>query len=232
MPYEHMSVGERIKRAAQKIGGLNKLSEKAGIPRRTLSDYVADKTEPKLSTLVEIARVTSSALEWIVDGDEQFADDQGSPAPASLAPGSKAIPNILTHAGMGNGGLELVEVNDDGRPHDLYTDGDWSFPAGIAGGFRHFKGVYALEVEGDSMEPTYAGGSTVFVDTRRKDPRSAGCFIVDYGDGLMLKRIELIGGTDLMAVISDNRDLYRSYEFPRDLVTIWGRVIAKWEWVK
>ena len=143
-----------------------------------------------------------------------------------------AIPNLLTHAGMGSGGIELVEVDENGHPLELYTDGGWSFPDGIASGFHSRKGIYSIEVEGDSMEPNYRGGSTVFVDTKNTRPTPPGVFIVDYGDGLLLKRVELIGGTDQIAIISDNKDLYRSYEFPRDEVTIWGRVIAKWEWVK
>lgn len=231
-----MAIGKRIKEAAQKIGGLNKLADAISVSRRTLGSYVSDESEPTATVLCEIISATGVSPEWLLGvGIESGAAQvmrQLNRLPSAYQKADNTIPNLLTHAGMGNGGLEHVEVDEDGHPLDLYTDGAWSFPIGIAGGFRHFKGVYALEVEGDSMEPTYAGGSTVFVDTRRKDPRSPGCFIVDYGDGLMLKRIELIGGTDQMAVISDNRDFYRSYEFPRDQVHIWGRVIAKWEWVK
>ncbi len=164
----------------------------------------------------------------------RLAADSGDLEPleaeSASQPHSGQVPNLLISAGMGNGGLEHIEVDAAGTPLAGFSDGGWSFPAGVARRLGRFAGLYALPVEGDSMEPNYRGGSTVFVDTRRTAPTPPGVFAVDYGDGLLVKRIELIGGTDKVAVLSDN-ERYRDYEFQRDELTIWGRVVAKFEWV-
>lgn len=68
------TLGDRIKQASDKIGGLDNLIEVSSIKRRTLYDYKSNKTEPKISTLAEIAEKTGVTLEWLVYGD------QGEPA--------------------------------------------------------------------------------------------------------------------------------------------------------
>jgi transcriptional regulator with XRE-family HTH domain len=62
-------LGTRIKEAADLIGGLEKLAQNLnGISRRTLSDYVSNKSEPKVSTLVDIVRSTGVSVQWLVGG--------------------------------------------------------------------------------------------------------------------------------------------------------------------
>lgn len=221
------SIGERIKEAAEVLGGLNSLSIVTKIPRRTLGTWVAGEAEPKLSGIVEISRHTGKTVNWLAGMDNSGQVGGVAHKPSDRPP---AIPNLLIHAGMGNGGLEHIEIDEGGTPLEGFTDGAWSLPAGAAKRLGRHKGIYALPVEGDSMEPTFRGGSTVFVDTRRTTPTPPGVFAVDYGDGLLVKRVELIGGTDKVAIISDS-DRYRDYEFSRDEVRIWGRIVAKWEWV-
>ncbi|WP_435657913.1 helix-turn-helix domain-containing protein [Brucella pituitosa] len=60
---------DRVKEAADAVGGLNKLAELIGMPRRTLGDQLAGKTEPKMSLLVETARVTGFNIEWLATGN-------------------------------------------------------------------------------------------------------------------------------------------------------------------
>lgn len=60
---------DRIKEAADRVGGLNKLAELIGMPRRTLGDQLAGKTEPKMSLLVDTARVTGYRIEWLATGN-------------------------------------------------------------------------------------------------------------------------------------------------------------------
>lgn len=65
---------DRIKAAADTVGGLNKLAELIGMPRRTLGDQLAGKTEPKMSLLVETARVTGYKIEWLATGNGHPVD--------------------------------------------------------------------------------------------------------------------------------------------------------------
>jgi len=60
--------GERIKLAAEKVGGLNQLAKLVGMPRRTLGDVVSGKTEAKISLVNDVARVTGAKVHWLVTG--------------------------------------------------------------------------------------------------------------------------------------------------------------------
>lgn len=69
-----MELGERIKYAADKVGGLDVLAAKLEtIKRRTLSDYVSGKSEPKISALVEIAETTGLDGSWLAFGETDYA---------------------------------------------------------------------------------------------------------------------------------------------------------------
>ncbi|WP_394701646.1 helix-turn-helix domain-containing protein [uncultured Roseibium sp.] len=62
------TLGDRIRKAADEIGGLDSLAQLANVKRRTIYDYASNKTEPKISTLVEISRVTGVSVEWLAVG--------------------------------------------------------------------------------------------------------------------------------------------------------------------
>ena len=65
----HRRLGERIKDAADRIGGLQKLAPLlSDVSRRTLSDYVSGKSEPKAGTLLEIVEATGVTIQWLVSG--------------------------------------------------------------------------------------------------------------------------------------------------------------------
>jgi hypothetical protein len=59
---------DRMKEAADTIGGLNRLAEIIGIPRRTLGDQLAGKTEPKMSLVVSAAEATGYSITWLASG--------------------------------------------------------------------------------------------------------------------------------------------------------------------
>lgn len=61
--------GTRIKQAADRIGGLHKLAPLlTDVSRRTLSDYVSGKSEPKARTILEITEATGVNIQWLVSG--------------------------------------------------------------------------------------------------------------------------------------------------------------------
>lgn len=59
---------DRIREAADEVGGLNRLADLAGIPRRTLGHYIDGSTEPKVSQLRAIAAVTATSIAWLATG--------------------------------------------------------------------------------------------------------------------------------------------------------------------
>lgn len=140
------------------------------------------------------------------------------------------VPQFNIHAGMGNGGAISVMVDQNGHAIDPSdSDGFWSFPDSVKAGMGNLRGLYAMPCTGDSMEPTLPGGSYAFVDTNHRAPSPPDLYAVDYGDGLMIKRIELIPRTEMVRVISDN-ERYQDYELNREDVIVYGRVTAWFQW--
>lgn len=67
------TVGDRLRQAADKIGGLDALAEAAGIKRTTIYNYASGQTEMRVSTLVDVARVTGVSLHWLATGEDDKA---------------------------------------------------------------------------------------------------------------------------------------------------------------
>ncbi|MVA24502.1 helix-turn-helix transcriptional regulator [Agrobacterium vitis] len=104
-------LSDRIRLAAEKLGGLNKLAQEIGVPRRTLGNWLKG-TNPKPSNLKQIADVANISLEWLISGT-------GSPEQDGL---STALNRL---------------VDATGNPHGMSND-EWNqqanewFSAGMA----------------------------------------------------------------------------------------------------
>lgn len=144
--------------------------------------------------------------------------------------GSVRVTDLAIFSGMGGGGALEVSVNEFGEPSDPeQIRGFWEFPEYMVRRFGDLRNIYAWESKGDSMEPTIVGGSVVFVDVGQSSPPPDDIYAVNYGDGLVVKRLKLIPRTDRVAVISDN-DRYGSDELLREEVKVWGRVVGWFQW--
>ncbi len=121
-----------------------------------------------------------------------------------------------------------IETDNAGSPmRSLGIDGFWSFPEDIKSSWPQMDQTYAMPVTGDSMEPTLPNGSHVFVDTSHNYPSPPDLYAINYGHGLMVKRVELLPD-DKLRVISDN-DRYSDFEFPLQDVDVFGRVVASFK---
>lgn len=210
---------------------LEELAEATGISTSYLSRIEAGSRELSLENAVRVARALQSD---VLDLTNEFsAEDVEAASRMDLgrsAPGTTGdIPNLTIHAGMGGGGLEQVEGAESGFVPAEFTDGYWSFPDPVRERFRNMSKTHALPVVGDSMQPTLIDGAVVFVDTTHTQPSPPDLYAVDYGDGLMVKRIELVPRTKKVKVISDN-DRYGSYQMNRDDLHVFGRVVAWFQW--
>lgn len=65
------------------------------------------------------------------------------------------------------------------------------------------KDLLALDVYGDSMEPTLHDGDTVLVDTTRNHLKTNGLYVFEMGEMLLVKRVELLPDGSLL-IKSDN----------------------------
>lgn len=154
-------------------------------------------------------------------------DDRADDTPPSFETGD--VSNLNIRGGLGIGSPEGVESDDSGQLYADHIDGFWNFPPAVKAGWRNMPQVYSIPVEGDSMEPTLTSGSYVFVDMTHTVPQPEDIYACDYGDGLTIKRLQLVPRTDKIRVMSDN-SRYTDYELRREEVRVYGRVVAWFQW--
>jgi len=215
---------------------LEELAEATGISTSYLSRIEGGGKSTRGLNLENALKVARALHCEVMDITDEFsAEDIEHGSKLALSPGGKPapqgdVPNLTIHAGLGNGGVAVVEANaETGAIPDDFLSGFWSFPDEIRSGFTQIGKTHALPVKGDSMEPTLPGGSTVFVDTSHVLPSPPDLYAVDYGDGLMVKRVELIPRSAKVRVISDN-GRYQTYEMQRTELRVYGRVVASFQW--
>ena len=183
------SLGTRIADAAQKVGGLDALSKLTGIKKRTLYDYVRGSTEPKVSSLVNIAQHTGVGTAWLAEGSqESTSDDVDVSNHSSFA----FVPRLDVAVSAGNGS---IAVSEDAQG-TLAFRADWLRERGI-----NPKMASALAVTGDSMEPTIRDGDILLVDRSIDYVKDNGIYVVVIGGMLVVKRVHtaLDGSVTLMS---------------------------------
>lgn len=198
--YIMSEVGTRIKEAAEKVGGMNRLADLASIPRRTLGDYVSGATEPKASALVAIATATDSDLNWLLRPNYPAGLVRGGVGGAYLS-AHVLLPRYDVRASAGAGALvatgdpaEYMSVGRDWLRRNLPA---WAPPNATVG---------ILEGSGDSMEPTIRDGDLIMVvhDVEWRIVERGGIFVFSLDeDRLLLKRLQVLNNGDLN-IISDN----------------------------
>lgn len=192
------TLGARIREAAEKIGGLDMLAGRLdGISRRTLSDYVSDKSEPRVSTLLQIADSTGVDLTWLVrDGEHRAL------LPPVTGGDQVVLPMYDVRASAGAGALVASEDVSD----HFAVSRDWlrrNLPPWAP--VNAVVGV--LEGSGDSMEPTIRDGDLIAVvqDVPWRVVERGGIFVFTLdGHRLLLKRLQVLNSGDLR-IISDNK---------------------------
>lgn len=120
------------------------------------------------------------------------------------------------YASAGGGALNYDEANEE-----LAIDEEI---LSHIGGEGKLKVIQAINVIGDSMEPTLNDGDIVFVDRSSVNPNRAGVYIVSTPFGLFIKRLQLqANGT--VALVSDN-DNYSDELVDSQDVEVLGKVIG------
>ena len=95
----------------------------------------------------------------------------------------------------------------------------------MLGGERELKNIEAINVSGDSMEPTFSYNDIVFINREKKDLGRGGIFTLRTEAGLFIKRIQkrIDGKID---IISDN-DVYSTQTLDPSEVEVIGRVVSR-----
>jgi transcriptional regulator with XRE-family HTH domain len=89
-----------------------------------------------------------------------------------------------------------------------------------------------LAVLTDEMDPTFRMNDRILVDTSDIKPSPAGIFVVWDGMSLVVRRIELVPGSEPAKVrISTDNPRYQPVERLMAETLIQGRAVARWSWI-
>lgn len=112
--------------------------------------------------------------------------------------------------------------NDDIDYEPMMLEENFVYSLGGPNELRHIE---AINVTGDSMEPTFSYNDIVFVNRSKKDLGRGGVFTIRTEHGLFIKRLQVrIDGK--LDIISDNKDYPTSIAHPNEIEII-GRVVGR-----
>ncbi|MDY0232485.1 MAG: LexA family transcriptional regulator [Sulfurimonas sp.] len=125
--------------------------------------------------------------------------------------------------------LSEVNASAGGGADDQYEDIEElelpeSFVA-LLGGESELKNIEALNVTGDSMEPTFSYNDIIFINRAKTDLQRGGIFTIRTDAGLFIKRVQkrIDGKID---IISDN-PVYSTQTLNLNEIEVLGRVVSR-----
>lgn len=95
----------------------------------------------------------------------------------------------------------------------------------MLGGEKELKNIEAINVSGDSMEPTFSYNDIVFINRGKTDLQRGGIFTIRTDAGLFIKRVQkrIDGKID---IISDNK-VYSTQTLNPNEIEVIGRVVSR-----
>ena len=161
--------------------------------------------------LLDFCASRSISINWLLYGQ----------SPESLVEATnkfymvKYLSDVNASAGGGEGDqceeIEYLEIPE----HFMY----------MLGGKRELKNIEAINVSGDSMEPTFSYNDIVFINRSKTDLNRGGIFTIRTEAGLFIKRIQTrIDG--MIDVISDNT-VYSTQTLSPNEIEVVGRVVSR-----
>lgn len=212
------------------------MAEKLGIKRSLVGAYEEGRAEPKLATLVNMARLFGISLDQLVTTDfskkknakaaVRQLEAAGTSGPNPTRPGGNLRILALTVDKEQNENIELVPqkaaagyLNGYADPEYLEELPKFRLPMlGTTGTYR------AFEIAGDSMLPIASGTVIVgrYVDDWMSIKDGTPCIVVSSKEGIVFKRVfNRLKDAAMLALHSDN-PVYSPYEIDvEDVVEIW-----------
>lgn len=206
-------------------GNQRRMSMAAGMNETWVRDVLKAKGPPKVDSLSALSEATGIPVAWFVDGDGDNAFSEVRPYKGQL-PG--AVPQIDAEAGAGDGRVgEMVAIHSGGVSSGHRVVSEWVIPRAELG--VEPSRVVILPVIGTSMAPSLLPGDKVIVDTQATSIKHGEIYVLDEGDGPVVKRARLLRDVDpiLLEIISENPSV-APVRRPAEMVRVIGRVIGRW----
>lgn len=237
---------DRVRKAADLIGGQLALAQKTGISARTINAYALGESEPSMAKLVSIAKASGVSIGWLAMGEGPMRPGEAQEQPANPACIEREVARDPQPCFIDENGVVSIPrwQNPDPEMFDYIPMAETRLSAG-GGCFvlsENMEDYYAfrknwlsrvasspnrlvlMRINGNSMSPTLEDGDTVMIDTGRRDIKEGMIYALRVDHSVMIKRLSFrVGGKVL--IISDNRHDYDPYEAPMKDVHILGQVI-------
>jgi len=161
--------------------------------------------------LLDFCAARSIAINWLLYGQ----------SPESLIDATNKFYMVRyfseVQASAGGGGLGEDEAYEPMMLSENFV--------ATLGGESELRHIEAINVTGDSMEPTFSYGDIIFINRSKDDIGRGGVFTINTEGGLFIKRLHrrIDGRID---IISDNKDYPVQTAAPEE-VTIVGRVVGR-----
>ena len=139
----------RLKVAISRVENEKKLHAMTGIPIRTIQDWVAGKTEPKISRIAQVAIACGVSLNWLITGTGEMEFDKSSNW------GTTQVPKFAISASAGHGSLIDFEDVIETIPMSTVKLHRLNIQPSLA---------FYINVTGDSMEPKIPNGAMVLAE--------------------------------------------------------------------
>lgn len=217
------TLGGRIRRLREAAGlTLQQIGDhfRPPISRGAVAQWERDETRPDQDKLVELAEKLRVTVDELLGGDTTAVRE----TPAPYVDGQAYLVPVLEFGGsMGRGAIlhdhnpiiETARINIT----ELRRQCTFTSP----------QNLRILPGYGDSMEPTFADGDPLLVDTGVSDIKIDAIYVLERDDDLYIKRLQRRpDGAFLM--ISDNKK-YEPYVIQngeREKFAVRGRVLMAW----
>jgi len=161
--------------------------------------------------LMDFCATRSISINWILYGQ----------SPESLVEATNRFYMVKyfsdVNASAGGGADEQYEETQELEIPEQFVS--------ILGGEKELKDIEAINVSGDSMEPTFSYNDIVFINRAKTDLQRGGVFTIRTDAGLFIKRVQkrIDGKID---IISDNQ-IYSTLTLEPHQLEVIGRVVSR-----
>lgn len=197
----------------------SQLAEKLGIKRSLIGAYEEGRAEPKLSTLVSIARLFQISVDSLATLDYSQALPEEIGQDTDTSQNHKLRVLAITVDQEHNENIELVPLKASAGYLNGYADPEFieelpRFRLPMLGGTGTYR---AFEISGDSMLPLVSGTVIVgrYVEDWNQIKDGTPCIMVSGREGVVFKRLYNKASSATMRLHSDN-PIYPPYDVPLD----------------
>lgn len=194
-----------------------------GVSAPTVTDWENGETKMiEGANLIKVCSVLEITPDWLLQGVKDIADAFPGAQRVAIADATNSIdiPKVNLRLQAGITGFQTEPDRRDG--------GTLSIPRGWIQR-RGFDPAHllAIQVKGESMEPTFYEGDTVVINLADKSPQDNAVFAVNYDGEAVVKRISRDAGQWwLMSDNADQRKFYRRLCQGKECIII-GRIVRR-----